>query len=57
MLIKLNNADYIVEAEISNDSVDITWVENLQGKRLDLPEGELDAIADDILRGKFERKP
>ena len=54
MTVKLNNADYIVEAKISNDSVDITSVTNPQGQRLDLPDTELNAIADDILRGKFE---
>lgn len=54
MTCRLTNAGLVVEAEFHDESVDILSVHNLAGSPAVLTESELDAVTDDLLRGKFE---
>ena len=55
MTAKLNNANYIVKAEFGeDDQVDILEVTDLEGRKLELDESGMNAVCDDLLRGKFE---
>lgn len=54
MKARLTNAPYIVTFEHDGESFDIIKVENPCGISIQVDDSELDAIIDDLERGKFE---